>query len=96
MKSFSDHRSKYVLLYIEQSKCRVWLCHCQPGVLTEECHQSPEDFMDLKSLELGLTALKGHYATQALGNWFIHLQLQQSNFLCCLLLENCKGSHCVS
>lgn len=34
--------------------------------------------MDLKSLELGLTALKGHYMTQALDDWFIYLQRYNS------------------
>lgn len=43
--------------------------------------------MDLKSLELGLTALKGHCMTQALDDWFIYLQCYSSqvSFAACYL-----------
>lgn len=94
VKSFSDHESKYMLFTSNRGKCRVWLGHCQSAVLTEECHQLLEGFMDLKSLELGLSALKGHYMTGALDDWFIYLQCYSSqvSFAACYL-KAMRGLH---
>lgn len=87
MKSFSDRKSEYMLFTSNRGKGRVWLGRCQSAVLTEECHQLLEGFMDLKSLELGLTALKGHYMTGASDEWFIYLQCYSSqvSFAACYL-----------
>lgn len=86
-KSFSDHRRKYMLFTPNRGNCRAGLCHYQQGILPEACHQLLEGFLDLKSLQFGLTALKGHYMTQALNDWFIYLQCysRQAAFAGCYL-----------